>query len=904
MLVGLLTTGIGDVPADELVELVTIEGITEYRLDNGLQVLLYPDSSKPTVTVNLTVFVGSRHEGYGEAGMAHLLEHMVFKGTPDHPEIPKMLQERGARFNGTTSADRTNYFETLPASDENLQFAIRLEADRMVNSLIRGEDLESEMTVVRNEFERGENSPTMVLLQKMAAVAYEWHNYGQSTIGNRSDIERVPLPKLRDFYRRYYQPDNAMLVIAGSFDAEKALEYVRKYFGAIPRPRRELDRTYTEEPPQDGQRTVTLRRVGDTGLVGVAYHVPSGPDPEFAAVQVLSYILATEPAGRLYKALVETQKATSVFGWVRPQHDPGLMYQMAEVRKDDSLEVVRDTLLETIERVGEEGVTQEEVDRVRQQILKQRELQMSDSSQVAVDLSNWASQGDWRLFFLYRDRIEQVTPEQVQAAAAKYLRPNNRTVGMFIPTERADRIAVPPRPDVAAMVRDYEGREAVVEGEQFDPSPENIDARTTRFALPGGLQVALLPKKTRGESVHLRLDLRYGDVENLRGFESACDLLPQWMTRGTAQLTYQQLQDELDKNRTRLNASGGIGRATFSLESKGPQLTAVLGLLRQILREPSLPDAELEVLRREELAQLESAQSDPQFLAGRRLRSVTQPYPNDDVRYAPTIEEEIKRLQTLTPDQVRKLYKGFLNGRSGQLALVGDFDPQEIRPLLESMFADWDAEQAFARIPRQAFTEVPGQTVTINTPDKANAVVYGGMMLAMKDTDDDLPALVLGNFVLGGGALSSRLGDRVRQKEGLSYGIFSGFSADALDPAARWTIAAIANPQNVPKVQTAIREEIDRLLADGIPAEELTQAKSGYLQRQTVSRTNDSQLVSQLTESLEAGRTMAYHADLEARIAELSDDQIVRALRKHLVPERLIVVLAGDFEKDSQDKTD
>ncbi|MCH5373913.1 MAG: insulinase family protein, partial [Planctomycetes bacterium] len=741
-----------------------------------------------------------------------------------------------------------------------------------------------------------------VLVQKMAAVAYEWHNYGQATIGNRSDIERVPLPKLRDFYRRYYQPDNAMLVIAGSFDQDKALEYVQKYFGAIPRPQRQLDRTYTEEPPQDGPRTVILRRVGDVSLVGVAYHVPSGPDPEYAAIEVLSYILATEPAGRLYKALVETQKASSVFGWVRPQHDPGLMYMMAEVRKDGSVDDVRDTMLATIESLGQEGPTREEVDRVRQQILKQRELEMSDSAQVAIDLSNWASQGDWRLFFLYRDRIEQVTPEQVKAAAAKYCRPNNRTVGLFVPTEKADRIPVPPRPDIAGMVKDYRGREAVAEGEQFDPSPENIDARTRRFVLPGGIQVALLPKKTRGESVHLKLDLRYGNAENLRGFETAGDLLPRLMARGTKTLTYQQLQDELDKNRASLNAGGGVGVASFTIETKGPQLPAVLELLRQVLREPSLPAAELEVLRREDLAQLESAQTDPQSLAGRRLRRLLQPYPKGDVRYTPTIAEEIGRIQEATLDQIKTLYGDYVGNQAGQLALVGDFDAAEIQPVLELIFADWSAKKDYAHIKREAFAGAKGQVVRINTPDKANAVYYAGLMLAMKDTDDEFPALVLGNFVLGGGSLSSRLGTRVRQKEGLSYGVFSGFSADALDPVARLTIAAIANPDNVPKVQVAIREEIDRLLQDGIPAEELAQAKSGYLQRQAVARTNDGQLVAQLAESLEAGRTMAYYGDLEADIAGLSAEEIVAAMREYFVPDDLIVVLAGDFEKAEKPK--
>src|SRR6476659_24747 len=229
--------------ADPPVKVASIEGVTEYRLANGARVLLFPEQSRPTVTVNMTVLVGSRHEGYGEAGMAHLLEHLVFKGTPTFRDVPKALRDHGASFNGTTNVDRTNYFETLPATDENLAFGIRLEADRLVNSFVKREDLVSEMTVVRNEFERGENSPQGVLSQRIYAAAFEWHNYGKSTIGNFSDIERVPIENLQAFYKKYYQPDNVVLIVAGKFDEAKALALITKHFGPIPRPTRKLDAT-------------------------------------------------------------------------------------------------------------------------------------------------------------------------------------------------------------------------------------------------------------------------------------------------------------------------------------------------------------------------------------------------------------------------------------------------------------------------------------------------------------------------------------------------------------------------------------------------------------------------------------------------------------------------------------
>jgi zinc protease len=881
--------------ASKATRIQTLEGITEYRLDNGLRVLLYPDASKPTVTVNLTVFVGSRHEGYGETGMAHLLEHMVFKGTPTHPQIPKALQERGARYNGTTWVDRTNYFETLPASEDNLNFALELEADRLVNSFVKQEDLLSEMTVVRNEFEAGENSPSNLLNQRVMSAAFDWHNYGKSTIGNRSDIERVPIKNLQAFYKRYYQPDNCLLVIAGKFDPQKAIQLVEQHFGKLAKPTRVLDKTYTEEPPQDGERTVTLRRVGDVGLVDAVYHIPSGVHEDVAALDVLGNILSSAPAGRLYKALVETKMATDVAAGPTNWHDPGVFEAQVVVRKGDSLEAARDKMLEIVENAGEKTPSEAEVERARQQLLKDRELAEADTGRIAVRLSDWAAQGDWRLYLLHRDRLEKVTPEQVQDVAKRYLRRENRTLGMFIPSDKSEKAPIPASPDLAALLDGYKGRQEAAAGEAFDPTPANIDARSQRVTLAEGVKGILLPKKTRSEAVNVRLVLRYGDLDALKGFEAAADLLPQLMTRGTKNLSRQQIQDELDRNRATLSAAGAAGEAMFSIQTKRANLPAVLALLKQILREPTLPADEFDILRRQQLATLEEEITNPTVLAITRVRRLVSPYAKGDVRYVPTVEEEIERYKTVTREQVQSLYGQFLGSQAGEVAIVGDFDAEQAAKILQEALSGWNAARSYARIPQIYFPEVRGTKQEINTPDKANATYVAGLAFPLKESDTDYAAVVIGNYVLGGGALSSRLGDRVRQKEGLSYGVGSQISSDALDARSSLTIYAICNPQNIEKVNTAIDEELTRLLADGVTAAELARAKQGYLQQQQVARTNDSTLTAMLCENLFVDRTMEFYAELEKRITALMPEQVHEALRKYIDPKRLVIVDAGDF---------
>lgn len=878
----------------EVRKTASVEGITEYRLDNGAIVLLIPDPSQPTVTVNLTVFVGSRHEGYGEGGMAHLLEHMVFKGTPTHPHIPRALQERGARFNGTTWFDRTNYFETLPASDENLEFALRLEADRLGNSLIRREDLLSEMTVVRNEFEMGENSPSRVLFQKMMAAAYEFHNYGKPTIGNRSDIERVPVENLREFYRRYYQPDNIMVIVAGRFDEKKALDYVQKYFGSLPRPKRALHTTYTEEPAQDGERTVILRRVGDVAIAALMYHIPAGSHPEFPAIQVLNSILSDTPSGRLYKALVTSGLASSVDGSALALHDPGILALEAEVRDPEKLEQVRDILIRETETIADKGIAPEEVERAKRKLLREPELAAGNTTQLAISLSNWAALGDWRLYFLHRDWLEKVDVEQVRSVAQKYLRATNRTTGLFVPTKQPVRVAIPARPDLKALVGNYRGRQAVAMGEQFDPTPENIQRRTRVLTLAENARAALLPKKTKNEVVELAVEFRYGDENSLVPYVTAAEILPQLLTRGAGRYSYQELQDELARLQARIRATGQVGQLTVTVECRRPTLPQVLSLLRSILREPKLSADEFAIVQRNALTELEQGRTEPMQRASRWLRRQLAPYPPGDVRYVPTLDEEIARLRELRVETVQDLYRKFLGADRALIAAVGDFDADALVEQLNEMLRGWRSAMPYRRITMAATAEQPA-TERIVTPDKANAVFLAGMVLPVRDDDQDYPALVMANYILGAGPLSSRLGDRIRQKEGLSYGVASQFRASAHYPRASLMVFAICNPANAPRVAQAVAEEIERLARDGVSSDELERAKKGYLQQQKVARTSDRQLTGLLTDLLDAHRSPAFLAIQEQRIAEVTPEQVQAVFRKYVEFKKFSVVTAGDF---------
>ena len=873
----------------------SIEGVTEYKLPNGLQVLLFPDVTKQNITVNIVYRVGSRHESYGETGMAHLLEHLVFKGTPRHPNIPQELTAHGASPNGTTWYDRTNYFETFAATEENLDWALDLEADRMINSYISRKDLDSEFSVVRNEMESGENSPIRVLFDKITATAYQWHNYGKTTIGARSDVENVKIENLQAFYRKYYQPDNATLIVAGRFDETKTLDLINKKFGPIPKPSRVIEPLWTTEPIQDGERQVTIRRVGDTQYVMSGYHVPPASHPDFPAVVIMMQVLSDTPSGRLYKSLVESKKATNIFFTTFQNKEPSYAIFAAQLPKNGAIDPVRDTMLETIESFASAPPAKEEVERFKTATLKNLELAFNEPNTVALMFTDWVARGDWRLVFLYRDRLKKVTPEDIQRVAKDFLLQSNRTVGIFIPTEKPVRAEVPKLSDleILAMADEVKGEDTVAVGEAFDPTPGNIESRTKRGQI-GGLRTAFLAKENRGDAVTLRLALRFGDEKSTMNRTVAGSFAGQILMRGTAKRTRQQIRDDFDKIKTQASVFGSPRNASVSITTTRPNLAAALRIAAEILKEPSFPQAEFDQLKQEMLISLENERSEPTSIAFRAMSAAFNRYPKGHVLYSPTLDEEIADVKALTLDDERKYHKDFYGATTGELIVVGDFDEAEISRTAGELFNGWQSPSGYTRVPTQHFDVAPVNK-SFETPDKANAFFLVRLNIKMRDDNPDYPAFTLGNFMLGGGFLNSRLATRIRQKEGLSYGVGSGFTANPIDETGQFTGSAILAPQNLERLEAAFKEELQKVLVAGFTAEEVEQAKKGWLLDRQRNRGSDASIAASLINHVFVKRTFAWEDEFDKKVAALTAADVNAAMKRHLTPDKISIFKAGDF---------
>lgn len=877
-------------------KITEVEGIKEYRLDNGLKVLLFPDASKPRLTVNLTYFVGSRSEGAGEAGMAHLLEHMLFKGTPTRPDIWKMLQDKGANFNGTTSYDRTNYYEILPASTENLEFALGLEADRMINSTIAAEQLAKEFSVVRNEFELGNNNPDGILYEYMFHAAFHWHNYGRTVIGNRSDIEKVPVERLRDFYVKYYQPDNAMLIVTGAFEEKDALERIKKHFAKIPKPERKLPENYTIEPVQEGERQVILRRQGEQASVGVLYHGVAGADPQAPALDALVSALTQKPSGLLYKELVVKGYAAEISAESTSFADPGAIVFLAKVAKGKDPKEVSQRLVSLIEGLKPEQISETDLKRFQSNASRDFDLSITDSARIGIYLSEYAAAGDWRLLFLNRDRIEALTLDRLRAGLA-YFKPANRTVGLFLPTKNVQKAPLPEKVDIAAALKDYKGRAEISAGEAWVATFDNVAERTKLDSLKNGMKVAFLPKKTRGGVVAFQIDLSSGTADKLKDKLVALHVLPRLMLRGTTKRNFEQLKDELARLKASFGGSSNWNfndpsRVSFEGTTVKAQFPAVLSLAHEILTQPRFDSAQFQLVKQELLAALKEAKDDPASITGRAFYQKIAAYPKGDVRSIPSIEEEIKAVEALTLADVKSVYTQLLGASHGTLVVVGDFDPASLKVQLDKEIGTWTSPGPFEAVTYEVKPSTAELTV-YDTPDKKAAQVFMGQTLALKETDADFPASRIAGFIWGE-SISSRLMNRLRQKDGLSYGTGGGFRADGRGNLGFLSAAAACAPENVEKATKAITEELQRFHKDGISEQELKDAKAAYAEERRSDLARDGFIVDLLSRSLELQRPVTFYKELDQKVEGLKVEDVNTFIKENVAPSKVFTIQALD----------
>ncbi|WP_035649048.1 pitrilysin family protein [Flavobacterium sp. ASV13] len=879
--------------------ITNVEGVKEYSLKNGLKVLLIPDASQSNMVVNIVYNVGSRNEGYGEKGMAHLLEHMLFKSTKNLGDIKKMLSDKGGNANGTTWLDRTNYYEVFPSNDENLKWSIQMEADRMINATILQTDLDKEFSVVRNEFEIGENNPDRVLQERIVSTAYLWHNYGNSTIGSKEDIERVKANTLRVFYEKYYQPDNATLIVAGKFDEQKTLQYVGQYFGAVPRPKRVLDKTYTIEPAQDGEKFVELKRAGESKNMGALYHTVSYADKDYAALDALGEILTADPSGYLYKSLVETQKVSSLYFWQPTVRDASYMYFGFAIPNDKDIKATQDIVRAELDKIITTKYTDQDVSRAQAKIIKQIDAIKNNTISFAINLTEIIGSGDYRLGYLYRDAVEKLTKEDIQRVAEKYFRSNNRTVGIFIPSKDEQRLKPVEYTDdqIVALTKDYKGKALEKEVAAFEASIKNLKQNLTEGKLTNGAKYGLIKKEIKGGKVQANFSFPVSNEKDLNGKSDVGGIMAQLLKTGTTTRSKEQIQDRLDQLKSSIYFNFDHQTLSVYVNTYKESFKEVMGILEDLLLNSTFPQNELTKTIAEYNTYLEGNLNDPQSIAFTEIARQTTKYPKGSIFYTSTTQEEIDAFKNIKQSEIVDFYKNILGGNNGFGSVVGDLDAKSTGEILEKTFGKWNSKSKYERaIP--TYFETQKLDKDIITPDKENAVAVGRVSFKMDRKNADYPAFVMANEILGsGGFLSARIPMRLREKDGISYGAGSFIDIPVSNDVASWSYYAFLNPTKKNAVESAAKEEIAKALKDGFTAEELKSNLVSWQNERKTSLGNDNTLMRLVNTYLQYGIPLEDYDDLENKVKGLKVEEVNTVLRKYLSLDKMTSIYAGDFNK-------
>ena len=878
-----------------------VEGIKEYKLANGMQVLLIPDPSQSNMIVNIVYHVGSKHEGYGEKGMAHLLEHMLFKSTKNLGDIKKMLSDKGGDANGTTYYDRTNYYEIFPSSDENLRWSLEMEADRMINATIKQEDLDKEFSVVRNEFEIGENNPSSVLMERVISAGYLWHNYGKSTIGSKEDIERVKAPQLRKFYEKYYQPDNATLIIAGKFDEKKTVEYINQYFASIPKPTRVLDEILTVEPAQDGEKFVEIKRAGDSQSVGVMYHVASYSDKDYAAMDVLNQILTSDPSGYLYKALVDSHKVASIWAYSPEVRDASFFYIGTEIPKDKNLDQVKNDIRTELDKVSTINFTDQDVQRAKATIVKGIENNKNNTINYAVNLTEIVGAGDYRLGFLYRDNIEKITKEDIKRVAEKYFKANNRTVGVFIPTK--DETRVKPNEftnkQITELVSNYKGRAAEKEAKSFEASIKNLKANFAEGKINNGLKYGIIDKEIKGEKIILSFNLPVSNEKDLANKGAIGMLTAELLTSGTKNLTKEQIKDQLDALKSSVGFRFNGQTLSVNINTYKNSLDKTMDIVRQIITEPAFPEAELVKSVNEYVTYLDANTNDPQALAFNEIQRLTSNYPKSSIYYTSSFPELKEDLKKIKQADLVSFYKNILGAQNGVVSIVGTNDKAKVEKLLNDTFGQWNSKSKYEKA-YPTFTATKKEDKLYNIPDKENAAAVGTVNFKMNRENADYAAMLMANEMLGsGGFLSARIPMRLREKEGISYGAgsYTSIPSDPKNDAASWTYYAFLNPTKRDLVEKALKEEVAKAIKDGFTAEELKTNIVSWKNSRNTSLGTDGTLLGLSNNYLLNGINFDEFDQLEKKVDALNVNQVNEVFKKYISLDKLTSVYTGTFDK-------
>jgi len=879
----------------------TYRGVTQYRLkSNDMTLVLVPNRTSPVITFEVVYHVGSRNEAPGNTGSAHLLEHMIFNKSTEnygrakgHKTFQEVLYEAGADFgstNMTTWNDRMTGYSTLPA--DKLELAMKVEADRLGRGLILDSERQSEMSVVRNEYEIGENNPSNALGKAVVAAAITAHPYHWDTIGYRSDIEGVSTDKLREHYKNFFYPNNAEAVLVGDFDPATALAIFDREFGAFKKSASPIPQVITVEPPQEGERRVSVSRPGTLGIVLIGYMRPGGLHPDYIPLDVLSEVLADGVNARLYRSLVDKGLASNVSADNYTLRDPYPLLIEATVAQGKTHDDVEKAIKASLAELVQNGISDEELKRAQQQLEVAVIRQRDGTYPYASSMGESIASTNWKWFLDYIDNVKAVTKDDVRRVAATYLVPEHATVGWFLPAANAARkpaVAATPAPGQPPAAR---AAEPAASTPVAAPTKSSFAARTTRRVLANGIIVDVIENHSV-PTVAIRGVILGGDSAAPAGKPALPQLTAKMLQRGTVSRSKEQIGALLEGAGATRGYFTNAYQVSINANGMARDLPMLLDIVGDELKNPALAADELAKAKAEMKTDVLRASDNT---AARAIERLTQAvYPAGHPYRQPGREVMLASIEAATADDIRAWQKGRIAGANTIIAIVGDVTAAQAIALVEKNLGGLAKGSRVAYDqPRVMSTGAPVRE-PITMRGKANMNIIMGEASGLRRTDPDYEAALVANAALGQNAMTSRIGQRVRDREGLSYSLASQWAfTDALD--GLWYVNVNVAPQNMPKALASTRDEIEKFAREGITDDEIEVQKNFFAGNFQVGLGTNAGIASALVTAEKFGYGPRYLDEYPARIRAVTKEQANTAFRKHFAPERLNVIVAGDLD--------
>ena len=861
-------------------------GIKEYTMtSNGLRVLLKQDNTAPVATFMVTYEVGSRNEAIGYTGSTHLLEHLMFKGsrkfnTKKGNSVFQTLQSLGARMNATTWLDRTNYFAVLPS--EHLETLIEIEADRMRNAYIKEEDRQSEMTVVRNEFERGQNSPSGVLDENIWATAYQAHPYHHSTIGWKEDIENVSIERLREFYDTFYWPNNATAIAIGDFTEKDALSMIKKHFGKIRKSTKPIPEVYTAEPQQEGIRTITLKRAGQQGIVGVAHKTPAATHPDAPAFMVLSSILSSGKNSRFYKNITDKGLTTSVYIWDSLFRDPGLFTVYANLSPDVDHKTVEKAVVDEYEKIKKNGVSDEEVKNAQTQLIASMKFRQDGSYAIASGLNEAIASGDWTLYTTYDEKIGTVTKEDIQRIVKEYFKEDLSTVGYFIPLGAGGQNKKP-----ATSAQDLEKMKL----KHYSEEEELLSARVVDTEPVEGIR--LLTLKRGSGVVTLTGSMLGGDIyasENAR----TADMVAAMLDQGTTNMTKFEISAKLESAGARLGFFNGQARVGFSGKFLSEDTKMVFDLLADQLKNPLFAEEDLNKIKKRQVANYKRSKESTR---GNATNNMLKAFYGAGHQNSPTDPDKaIGEINKITPQNLKDFHSKNYGAGTMVIVAVGDVDHNSLESLIKEGFGGWKRSPLQEKKETGTANKVSDK-VYVTMQDKTSTDFLVGTALGIDRYHPDYLPLYVATHTLGGN-FSARLMQTVRVKEGLTYGINSSMRGFGNGNDGYWMVGGTFSPKLLSKGESSTLREIKKWAEEGITQKELDITKSTLTGGFQVGFDSTGGLAGGILDAIIVHGDLTYLDNYPERIKAITLDKANAAISKYIFFDDLYQVAAGTIDKD------